>query len=69
MLGLGSIVIIAVGIIVFLAAALCIVAIAISGRENRQTVIITVVASLFALFCCLAVVAGAIGLYFYGMPR
>jgi hypothetical protein len=69
MLGLGLIVIIAAGIIVLLAAALGIVAIAISGRESRQTVSIIVVASLLALFCCLAAVAGAFAAYFYGMPK
>jgi hypothetical protein len=60
---------IVVGIIVLLAITLGIVAIAVSGREDRKTVIIIVAVSLLALFCCLVTGAGAIWLYIYGMPR
>jgi hypothetical protein len=58
-----------IGVILLLAAGLGVAIVAISGRENRQTVTIIVVASLLALFCCLAAVGGAIGWYFYGMPK
>lgn len=58
-----------VGIIVLLAIALGIVAIAVSGREDRKTVIIVVVVSLLALLCCLTAGAGVIGWYLYGMPK
>ncbi|MBN1979151.1 MAG: hypothetical protein JW918_17275 [Anaerolineae bacterium] len=60
---------IVIGIVVLLAIALGIVVIAISGREDRKTVIIIVAVGLLTLLCCLAAGAGAIGLYFYSMPR
>jgi hypothetical protein len=58
-----------IGIVVLMVVALGVAIVALSGRENRQTVIIVVGASLLALFCCLAAGAGVIWLYFSGMPK